>query len=65
MAKQQTDFIDVLRAALKKDGRSSYALAQAAGVTPIMVSRFLRGSAISLPTFQKLCRVLGFKLVRE
>lgn len=54
---------DRLRAAVKKDGRTQYAIAKAAGITPIMLTRFIHGErSVSVPTFEKIARVVGLNL---
>lgn len=53
---------DRLRAAVKKDGRTQYAIAKAAGVDEIGLSRFLRGKSVTVATFEKIARVVGLNL---
>jgi transcriptional regulator with XRE-family HTH domain len=52
-----------LQASILKDGRSQYALAKAAGLSPIQLGRFLRGErGLTTPTVDALCEVLGLTL---
>jgi transcriptional regulator with XRE-family HTH domain len=49
---------------MKQSSKTSYQLAKDAGVSQIMVSRFLSGKRdIRLVTADKLAQVLGLKLV--
>src|SRR5437016_5824895 len=53
-----------LKKAMKKSPKTSYQLAKEAGVSQIMVSRFLSGKRdIRLATADRLAHVLGLKLV--
>jgi len=52
-----------LLAAIKKTGKTHYALGQMAGVSPAGIDRFISGErGISLATAAKLCAVLGLEL---
>ena len=53
-----------LRKAMKQSQKSSYQLAKEAGLSPILVSRFLSAKRdIRLATADRLAHVLGLKLV--
>ena len=53
-----------LKKAMKRSAKSSYQLAKEAGVSPIMLSRFLSGKRdIRLATADRLAHVLGLKLM--
>src|SRR5438094_2804903 len=53
-----------LKKAMKHSAKTSYQLAKEAGISPIMVSRFLSGKRdIRLATADRLAHVLGLKLV--
>ena len=53
-----------LKKAMKHSAKTSYQLAKEAGVSQIMVSRFLSGKRdIRLATADRLAHVLGLKLV--
>jgi len=53
-----------LKRAMKQSSKTSYQLAKDAGVSQIMVSRFMSGKRdIRLVTADKLANVLGLKLV--
>jgi transcriptional regulator with XRE-family HTH domain len=53
-----------LKKAMKHSTKTSYQLAKEAGVSPIMVSRFLSGKRdIRLATADRLAHALGLKLV--
>jgi transcriptional regulator with XRE-family HTH domain len=55
---------DSLKKAMKHSPKTSYQLAKEAGVSQIMVSRFLSGERdIRLATADRLAHVLGLKLV--
>lgn len=63
MAKKKTVSIaDRLRAALKRDGRTPYAIAKEAGIAPIVLSRFIHGKSVTLETAEKIARVVGLNL---
>lgn len=53
-----------LREAVRADGRSPFAIAEAAGVSPSIVSRFLSGERpdLLLSTADALCGALGLRL---
>jgi plasmid maintenance system antidote protein VapI len=54
---------DIIRAAIKRDGRTRYALAQESGVNQAVLGRFVRGErGLNLDTADRLCRVLGLEL---
>jgi hypothetical protein len=56
-------FANTLRRAIRRMGRSSYAVAAASGVCQPVLSRFLSGKrTITLETAEKLCRFLGWSL---
>jgi transcriptional regulator with XRE-family HTH domain len=53
-----------LKKAMKHSSKTSYQLAKEAGVSPIVVSRFLSGKRdIRLTTADRLAHVLGLKLM--
>jgi transcriptional regulator with XRE-family HTH domain len=53
-----------LKKAMKHSHKTSYQLAKEAGVSPIMISRFLSGKRdIRLATADRLAHVLGLKLM--
>src|SRR5262245_42687715 len=55
---------NALKRAMKRSPKTSYQLAKEAGVSQIMVSRFLSGKRdIRLATADRLAHVLGLKLV--
>jgi transcriptional regulator with XRE-family HTH domain len=55
-----------LKKAIKRGHKTSYQLAKEAGVSQIMVSRFLSGERdIRLATADRLAHVLGLKLVAD
>ena len=57
---------DTLKKAIKRDVKTSYQVAKEAGVSQIMVSRFLSGKRdIRLATAERLAHVLGLKLVAQ
>ena len=60
--KKPMSLTDRLRAAIKKDGRTQYAIAKEAGVARIMLSRFIHGKSITVETFEKIARVVGLNL---
>jgi plasmid maintenance system antidote protein VapI len=61
--KKSTSVFDVLRDAIHRDGRSVYAISKAAGIAPIVLSRFInKDRTISVATIEKLARVLGLSL---
>jgi plasmid maintenance system antidote protein VapI len=52
-----------LRKAIEKDGRSSVAIARAAGVAQSQVTRFLNNErSLTLPSAEKVARALGLDL---
>jgi hypothetical protein len=55
--------IKELQDAILNDGRSQYALAKAAGLSPIQLGRFVRGErGLTTPAVDALCEVLGLEL---
>jgi ribosome-binding protein aMBF1 (putative translation factor) len=53
----------IIRRAIEQDGRPADKLAAASGVDQGIISRFIRGDrTMTLPTADKLCRVLGLEL---
>ncbi len=62
MAKQ--DWNEKVRAAVRRDGRSLYALAKAADLWISPMQRFMEGtSGLTLDSAERLCKVLGMDLV--
>ncbi len=58
-----TTLSETLREAIRRDGRSLFALANASGVDRGRLSRFFRGEReLSLPAASMLCEVLGLEL---
>ncbi len=54
---------DALREAIRRDGRSTYALANDSGVSRPQVVRFINGTReLTLPVASKLCVALGLEL---
>ena len=52
-----------LQDAILNEGRSQYALAKAAGLSPIQLGRFIRGErGLTTPAVDALCEVLGLTL---
>jgi len=52
-----------LREAIERDGRSINALARTTGLSPIQVSRFIRGErGLNTPAVDALCEALGLEL---
>ena len=64
MAKRKPQTVsEQLKGAIRSDPRSVYAIAKAAGLAPIVVSRFLTGEReIKTSTMGKLCDVLNLEL---
>ena len=60
------DLAGVLESAVRKDGRSPYAISQAAEIRPEVLTRFLNGERdLKLSTASKLCKVLDLELVAK
>ena len=60
------DLIESLRSAVISSDLTVYALAQKAGVSPGMISRFMSGTSdLKLATAAKLAHALGMELVRR
>jgi hypothetical protein len=55
----------MLRAAVQADGRSLYAIAQAADIQQSQLGRFMAGESIRLATAEDLATALGFDLVKK
>jgi plasmid maintenance system antidote protein VapI len=52
-----------LKTAIEADGRSVNALARAADLSPIQLSRFIRGKrGVNIETADRLCEALGLEL---
>lgn len=57
---------DIIRNAVKRDGRTLYRLALDSGVNKAVLGRFMRGERdMNLRTADKVCRALGLKLKKE
>ncbi len=58
-----TSFSDVIRRAIRRDGRSIYRLAIDSGVNQGVLGRFMRNERdMNLRTAEKVCRALGLEL---
>ena len=56
-------FVQDLRKAIERDGRSLNALAREAGLSPIQLSRFIRGErGLTTPAVEALCDSLRLEL---
>lgn len=54
---------DVIREAIRRDGRSLYRLEIDTGVAAAVLSRFMRGERdVNLRTADRLCKALGLEL---
>ncbi len=54
---------DAIREAIRRDGRSTYALANDSGVSRPQIVRFINGTReLTLPVASKLCAALGLEL---
>ena len=59
-------FADLIRTAVKRDGRTAYAIARDSGVNSAVVGRFLKGERdVTLKTAEKICRTLQLELRPE
>ncbi len=59
-------FADVIRAAAKADGRTTYAISRDSGVNPAVVGRFFKGErGVTLAVAERICRTLGLELTRS
>ncbi len=59
-------FSDQLRSAIRESGLSVYAIAQSTGIDKSVLSRFIHGtSGLSVTSIDRLCTVLGLRLVSE
>jgi len=55
--------VSELKQAIERDGRSLNALARDAGLSPIQLSRFVRGErGLTTPAVDALCETLGLEL---
>ena len=56
---------DQLREAIRKRPETEHAVAMAAGVSPPILNRFMRGErGLNMATADRLCRYLGLSLKR-
>jgi transcriptional regulator with XRE-family HTH domain len=55
----------MLRAAVLADGRTQYAIAQAANMERSMLARFMAGESLRLATAEDLATALGFELAKK
>ena len=54
---------ETIRETIKRDGRSTYALANDSGVSRPQIVRFINGTReLTLPVASKLCAALGLEL---
>lgn len=59
------DWMTELRCAVLKSNKSCTAIADAAGLNPGQIIKFANGlTNVSSPSFEKLARTLGYKLVK-
>jgi ribosome-binding protein aMBF1 (putative translation factor) len=59
-------FSDQLRSAIRDSGLSVYAIAQSTAIDKAVLSRFMHGkSGLSVTSIDRLCSVLGLRLVSE
>lgn len=59
-------FSDQLRSAIRDSGLSVYAIAQSTAIDKAVLSRFMNGkSGLSVTSIDRLCTVLGLRLVSE
>ena len=57
---------DLIRAAIRRDGRTIYRLSKDSGVNQAVLGRFMRGERdLNLRTADKVCRALGLQLVKR
>lgn len=64
--KRPPTFVQIVQAAIDRQGLSNSALGKAAGVDRALIGRFLKGErTINVGTFEKLCGVLGLVLVER
>ena len=62
MAKR-TSFLDILRRAIKADGRSLYRLAKDSGVDVAVLQRLMAHErGVNLTTAERICRQVGLEL---
>ena len=55
--------VNQLRQAIERDGRTMTAIARDAGLSPIQLSRFIRGKrGLTTPAVEALCETLGLEL---
>ncbi len=60
---RRLSFADIIRKAIRADGRSLYRLAIDSGVNVAVLQRFTSGErGINLATADKICRAVGLKL---
>jgi ribosome-binding protein aMBF1 (putative translation factor) len=57
---------EIIREAMRRDGRTRYRLAKDSGVDQAVLGRFIKGERdLNLRTADKVCKALGLKLVKE
>ena len=56
-------FTDQIREAIRRSGRTNYAIAKDMGVAPSVVHRFMNGTGLATPTLDRLARVLRLRVV--
>ena len=62
MKPRRTDLADVIRKAMKHDGRTVYAVARDAKLPVSMIQRFHKGGGLNTDTASKLCDLFGLEL---
>ena len=62
MKTKRTDLAADLRRAMKRDGRTVYAVARDAEVPVGMIQRFSKGGGLTLATASRLCDLFGLQL---
>jgi len=57
-------FPDIIRAAVRRDGRTLYRLEKDSGVDVAVLQRFMKGErGLNLRTAEKICRAVGLELL--
>ena len=55
-------FTDQIREAIRRSGRTNYAIAKDMGVAASVVHRFMHGTGLESPTLDRLARVLRLRV---
>lgn len=61
----KTNLAQVIREAMRRDGRTVYAFSRDSGLRVSLVQAFAKGGGLTLKSADKLCELLSLRLVAD